>query len=89
MSYWSENNGHGVQRGDAILPRTGSDESPAVLEDSVVGMISSGGPRYGPVRLQRRQRKWSLIRSVGTLFGGRWRGADVHDRPSVGVGIVL
>ena len=31
--------GHDVLRGDVILPRTGSDESPAVLEYSVVGTI--------------------------------------------------
>ena len=40
-------------------------------------------------RLQRLHKKWSLIQSVGILFGERWRGPDVHGRPSVGVGIVL
>ena len=47
ISYQNENKGHDVQRGDVILPRTGSEKSPAVLEDCVMGMIGSGGPRYG------------------------------------------
>ena len=48
VSYWSdENKGHDVQRGDVILPLTGSEESPAVLEHSVVGIFGSGGFRYG------------------------------------------
>ena len=36
-----------VQRSDAILPRIGSDESPAVLEDSGLGYNRLGRPRYG------------------------------------------
>ena len=36
MSYLSENIGQDVLRGDVILPQTGSDESPAVLDKSVV-----------------------------------------------------
>ena len=47
MPHWSENKEHDVLRGDVILPRTGYNELPAVLEDSVVGAISSGGPWCG------------------------------------------
>ena len=36
MPHWSENKGHDVLRGDVILPRTSSNESPAVLENSVL-----------------------------------------------------
>ena len=44
VSHWSDNVRHDIQRGDVILSRTGSDVSPAVFEDSVVGTIGSGGP---------------------------------------------
>ena len=74
--------GHYVLRGDVILPRTGLDESPAVLEDNVVGMISLEGP-------------WDQRGcgdSTGNVLGHCSRdiggGAGVHGRPSIGVGIV-
>ena len=37
VSQWSDNVRHYLQKGDVILSCTGSDVSPAALEDSVVG----------------------------------------------------
>ena len=75
VPHWSENREHNVLRGDVILARTGSNELPAVLEDSVVGAIGSGGPWCGSGEAVETPRKWSSIRSVGTLFERRWRGS--------------
>ena len=47
VPHWSENKEHDALRGDVILPLTGSNEFPAMLEDSVVGAIGLGGPWCG------------------------------------------
>ena len=46
-SHWSDDVRHYLQKGDVILSRTGSDVSPDAFEDSVLGTIGLGGPRYG------------------------------------------
>ena len=72
-SHWSDNVRHCLQKGDVILSGTSSDVSPAAFEDSVVGTISSGGPRYGTGEAAETPQEMVVDSSVRIILEGRWR----------------